>query len=164
MTTHDARKLAPAAIRRKLYALSAFAKFLVATGTIGPAQNPLLGVVAPKRRRRIRQGLPLEEWRKVLDLPLSPREHAIRAVLALAGVRREELITLRVADVNLEHPARSTLRVHGKGDKERLVPVPAPRAHCRAAARRQARPGRSGPAQRGARLPHALRLQPDGQL
>jgi site-specific recombinase XerD len=34
------RKLARAAIRRKLYAVSAFAKFLVATGTIGPSQNP----------------------------------------------------------------------------------------------------------------------------
>jgi site-specific recombinase XerD len=68
----------------------------------------------------------LEEWRKVLDLPLPPREHAVRSVLALCGVRREELVSLRVGDANLEHPAQSTLRVHGKGDKERLVPVPAP--------------------------------------
>jgi site-specific recombinase XerD len=120
------RRLSPAAIRRKLYAMSAFTKFLVGTGTIGPSQNPMLGVVSPKRRRRIRQGLTLEEWRKVLDLPLPPREHAIRATLALAGVRREELITLQGADVNLERPTQSTLRVRGKGDKERLVPVPAP--------------------------------------
>ena len=120
------RKLSPAAIRRKLYALSAFAKFLVATGTVGPSQNPMLGVVAPKRRRRVRQGLALEEWRKALELPLPPHEHAVRAVLALAGVRREELISLRSGGVNLEHPAHSTLRVLGKGDKERLVPVPAP--------------------------------------
>lgn len=41
-------------------------------------------------------------------------------------MRREELISLRSGGVNLEHPAHSTLRVLGKGDKERLVPVPAP--------------------------------------
>jgi site-specific recombinase XerD len=117
------RKIGPAAIRRKLHTLRSFGKFLVRTGALGT--DPMAGVTAPKKRKRVRAGLPLEVWRRIMLLELPPREQAMRGVLALAGLRREEVLTLTVGAVRLE-PGQAVLLVRGKGDKERLVPVPRP--------------------------------------
>ncbi len=53
--------------------------------------------------------------------PAGARDAAILAVLYIGGVRRSELVALAVADYTADPP---TLRIrHGKGDKERLVPL-----------------------------------------
>jgi len=55
--------------------------------------------------------------------PAGARDAAILAVLYIGGVRRTELVDLAAADYTADPP---TLRVrHGKGDKERLVPLTA---------------------------------------
>jgi len=74
--------------------------------------------------------------------PAGARDTAILAVLYIGGVRRTELVDLAVADYTADPP---TLRIrHGKGDKERLVPLTASAGAALAAwlARRGARPGR----------------------
>jgi len=74
--------------------------------------------------------------------PAGTRDAAILAVLYIGGVRRSELVALAVADYTPDPP---TLRVrHGKGDKERLVPLTVTAGAAIAAwlVRRGDRPGR----------------------
>jgi len=74
--------------------------------------------------------------------PAGARDAAILAVLYIGGVRRTELVDLAAADYTADPP---TLRVrHGKGDKERLVPLTATAGAALAAwlARRGDRPGK----------------------
>jgi len=74
--------------------------------------------------------------------PAGARDAAILAVLYIGGVRRTELVDLAAADYTADPP---TLRGrHGKGDKERLVPLTATASAALAAwlARRGDRPGK----------------------
>jgi len=74
--------------------------------------------------------------------PAGARDAAILAVLYIGGVRRTELVDLAAADYTADPP---TLRVrHGKGDKERLVPLTATAGAALAAwlARRGDRPSK----------------------
>jgi integrase len=74
--------------------------------------------------------------------PAGARDAAILAVLYIGGVRRTELVSLDLADYTADPP---TLRVrHGKGDKERLVPLTATAGAALAAwlARRGDHPGK----------------------
>ena len=52
--------------------------------------------------------------------PFGVRDAAVVALAYLSGTRRTELTTLRLVDVDVDPPA---VRVIGKGDKERLVPL-----------------------------------------
>lgn len=54
------------------------------------------------------------------------RDRAILLLLYSAGLRREELCTLRLADVTIETARIATVRVFGKGAKERVVAVEGP--------------------------------------
>lgn len=54
------------------------------------------------------------------------RDRAILLLLYASGIRREELCTLRLADVTIESARMATLKIHGKGAKERLVSVEGP--------------------------------------
>lgn len=54
------------------------------------------------------------------------RDRAILLLLYSSGIRREELCTLRLSDVTLESARIATLRIHGKGAKERIVVIEGP--------------------------------------
>lgn len=54
------------------------------------------------------------------------RDRALLLLLYASGIRREEICTLRLADVVLESARIATLRVHGKGAKERLIAIEGP--------------------------------------
>ncbi|MGH7869129.1 MAG: tyrosine-type recombinase/integrase [Candidatus Dormibacteraceae bacterium] len=78
---------------------------------------------APKLPKRLLDVLSRDEIQKLEDVALNERDKLIVRVLADTGIRASELTSLRVDD--LRDRDRSTyLRVRGKGDKERLVPVP----------------------------------------
>lgn len=117
-------------IRRKLHTMQSFVKFLLKTGAI--TENPLGGVTPPRRPRRVRRGLTEREYLALihLDLEKTPEEAAVRDVLALAGIRREELATLTVECCLLSDPVEPRLFIRGKGNAERYVPVP-PRLRAR---------------------------------
>lgn len=117
------RKLGPAAVRRKLHAMKSFARFAVRTGAL--TTNPCDGLMLPKPRRRVRTALPLAAFRRVLALPLPPREATLRGLLAFAGLRKSEVLDLTVRGVRLD-PVAPTLLIRGKGDRERVVPIPVP--------------------------------------
>lgn len=77
---------------------------------------------APKLPRRLLDVLGREEVQLLEDAAATERDKLIVRVLADAGIRVTELTSLRVTDL-IERDRRAYLRVRGKGDKERDVPV-----------------------------------------
>lgn len=98
--------------------------------------DPSLRLVSPKRGRTLPQVATADALRGVLDTvavaaadgdPVALRDHAALELLYGAGIRVSELCGLDIDDLDLD---RATVRVLGKGSKERVVPfgVPAGRA------------------------------------
>jgi site-specific recombinase XerD len=113
------RKLAPATIARKLAAVRALLRF-----ALGPARVPD-GGLSPRRRRRLPDAPKAEEIDDVLrafegDDALGLRNRALFELVYSAGLRSAEAVGLDLADVDFEQEA---VRVRGKGDKERVVPL-----------------------------------------
>ncbi len=120
------RDLAPSTSARKLAALRALFGSQREHGLI--AQNPAELVSTPRRSHELPRVLKAREAAALLDaipngIPARPLELRDRAMFELAyacGLRAEELITLRLGDV--DHDGEQ-LRVEGKGRKTRFVPA-----------------------------------------
>lgn len=108
---------------RKLTALRVFSKRLVATGV---RSDDFCEIVAiPKVARKLPKSLSLDEVTKLLELPVENSAQGLRnrAMLELAygsGLRASELCSLEIQAVNFDE---GLVRVRGKGNKERIVPV-----------------------------------------
>ncbi len=114
---------ATATICRKLTAVRQFYRYLVAEGVL--TADPTANVDAPKKVQRLPATLTLEEVERLLAAPdvSTPRGLRDRAMLELlyaTGLRVSELVGLRRGDVNLK---MGYVRVVGKGNKERIVPL-----------------------------------------
>lgn len=104
---------------RRIAALRSFFKFLAREELI--KKNPFLYLSTPKKEKRIPVFLTEEEIRKLFALPgMAPRDRAMLEVLYSGGLRIEELVGLNIGDVDF---IGGLVRVWGKGDRERLVPV-----------------------------------------
>jgi integrase len=80
----------------------------------------------PKTPQRIVETLTRDEI-ATMEKVGNERDALIVRLLADTGIRAGELAGLRLGDL-IEHERTDYIRVRGKGDKERLVPVPAPTA------------------------------------
>jgi len=118
-----AKGLAPRSIQRRLSAVRAFYGFLVLKGFI-PRRNPAIDVRAPKSQRRLPETLDADRMGHLLEIPdgnaLVTRDRAIMELLYSSGLRLAELVGLNLGGLKL---ADRTVRVLGKGEKERIVPV-----------------------------------------
>lgn len=126
-------ELGRSTIRLHFAALRSFFKFL--TRRRGLIKNPLLEVQLPKLEKKLPVVLTLSQVETLLNLPLNtPREKqapawaperdaAILELFYSTGVRISELASLNVEDVDVYS---ETLRVIGKGRKERICPVGGP--------------------------------------
>ncbi len=117
------RGLAKSSIARKLASVRSCLRFLARRGAI--EQNPARQVRGPRAPRRLPSFLPKDESRALLDRPARPsiaghRDHALLELLYATGIRAAECCGLDCRDID---PARRIVRVVGKGDKERVVPV-----------------------------------------
>jgi site-specific recombinase XerD len=115
----DRRRLAPATIARKLAAIRSFLRH-----ALGPSRVPE-GTFAPRRARRLPTMTATKEIEALLDAvagdgPLALRNRALLELVYSAGLRSREAVLLDLADVDFE---QELVRVHGKGDKERVVPL-----------------------------------------
>lgn len=108
--------------------LRAFFKWCVANGYM--ASNPVLEIEKPRLERRIPPKLNLQDALKLLDVAynypydykyLRYRNHAIFSMFILAGLRKSELLRLRLADVDIEN--RTIFVSQGKGNKDRMIPM-----------------------------------------
>ena len=118
----------PRTIARRLSALRRFYQHLEREGRI--SNNPCERVDAPRLGRPLPGVLTEPEVERLLaapdvDTPSGLRDRAMLEVLYATGLRVSELVGLRSEQVNL---LQGVLRVVGKGDKERLVPLGEPAA------------------------------------
>ena len=162
---------APATIARKVSSVRSLLRFALGPGRVPDA--PL----APRRSRRLPVAPRAEEVESALDAfddaePLPLRNRALVELVYSAGLRSREAVDLDLADIDFE---QELVRVHGKGGKERVVPLGEEAAHWLARYLRDARPALVRGAQnalfvsvRGARLdtstlrriaPHPHRLR-----
>lgn len=81
-------------------------------------RNPSLRVKVPQH---IIQPLTHEEASKFIQSLKSWRDITITAFMLLCGLRSKEVITLKINDL---HVIEHQVLIHGKGDKERIVPLP----------------------------------------
>jgi integrase/recombinase XerD len=116
---------AAASINRALGTVRAFFRFLHAEGDL--ARDPAVELESMKEPHRLpRNVLTPAEARKIIETPdtgtlLGYRDRAILETLYATGLRKRELLTLTVADIDLEN---QLLRVNeGKGGKDRVVPL-----------------------------------------
>lgn len=117
--------LAPRSVQRRLSAVRSFCNFLVREGAI--AANPALDIKAPKAGKRLPAALDPDRVTQLLNIgatdPLALRDRALMELAYSSGLRLAELVGLDVRDLHL---ADRTVRVQGKGDKTRVLPVGRP--------------------------------------
>lgn len=110
-------------ISRKLSAVRSFFRFLVKRGVI--LDNPLEQILTPKQKKTIPVYLPVDDVFRLLDsiktdTLIGKRNRAIFETLYSSGIRISELEGLNVFDVDFK---KRLIRVLGKGNKERIVPI-----------------------------------------
>lgn len=115
--------ITPRSIARNLASLRSFYAFLLIDGYI--EQDPTELLDNPKVPKHLPTVLSREEVERMLScldlsLPQERRDHCIMEVLYTSGLRVSELCNLKISDLFLEE---GFLRVVGKGNKQRLVPL-----------------------------------------
>jgi integrase/recombinase XerC len=90
----------------------------------GVRRNPAHDVRAPKAAKRLPETLDPDQMARLLDIPPGDsfvlRDRAIMELLYSSGLRLAELVGLDIGDL---HMAEGMVRVLGKGEKTRIVPV-----------------------------------------
>jgi integrase/recombinase XerC len=116
------RGLGARSIARRLSAVRTFLNYLIEVGVL--KSNAGVHVQAPKAPRRLPATLDADQVASLLaisgDEPLTLRDRAILELFYSSGLRLAELVGLNLGDVDA---ADRTVRVVGKGSKERVVPV-----------------------------------------
>jgi integrase/recombinase XerD len=110
-------------VARTLSSVRSFHRFLLREGLI--SRDVSAGVAQPRLPRSLPRPLSVEDVRRLLEspdphTPAGARDRAILELLYGAGLRISELTGLDVDDVDVEE---GSVRVLGKGGKERDVPV-----------------------------------------
>ena len=113
----------PATISRKAACLRSFYRHLRREELID--EDPTATLSAPAKSRKLPQVLSQAEITKLLDSardadPISLRDRALLEVMYGCGLRASEAIGLEVGDADLRH---GFVRPHGKGSKDRVVPL-----------------------------------------
>ncbi len=127
------RRRSRASVRLTFSALRSFYRFLLERQNV--SINPLASVLLPKAEKQLPAFLTIAQVEELLAAPLRApvekqapgwvplRDVAILELLYSAGLRLSELAALNVKDLD---PYGETLRVIGKGSKERVCPVGGP--------------------------------------
>jgi integrase/recombinase XerD len=117
------RQLAASSVARAVVAVRSFHRFCAREGFV--ERDPSEEVGAPRVATGIPKALDEEEVDRLLqavtgDDPLAQRDRALLELLYGTGIRISEAVGIDLDDLDLDD---GTLRVLGKGSKERLVPV-----------------------------------------
>lgn len=118
------RGLHPASLARALSAWRQYCDYLVRQGSL--KTNPVQDIKAPKKPQRLPRAIERDTLNALLDQPaksddtLALRDQAIAELLYGSGLRLAELAGLNLDDVYLD---AGWLNVHGKGNKQRQVPL-----------------------------------------
>ncbi|PIX07952.1 MAG: integrase [Flavobacteriales bacterium CG_4_8_14_3_um_filter_35_10] len=118
------KKNSNSSINRKISSLQSYYKFLLKTKTI--SVNPLLKHKPLKKEKKLQVPFSEKEMNEVIDSLknlddfISVRNKLMIEMFYGTGMRRIELINLKLKDVDLEN---KTIKVLGKRNKERYIPL-----------------------------------------
>lgn len=121
------QKLTVVTVRRKLASVRAVFKFSLQEGVI--SKNPATRLRTPKVKQRLPEVMSAEKTNNLLDavesgevieMPEKERDIALLELMYGCGIRVSELVGINLEDIDLRG---RWLRVRGKGNKERQVPV-----------------------------------------
>jgi integrase/recombinase XerC len=109
-------------IHRKVASLRTFFRFLCREGVL--EMNPAKLVATPRVERTLPNHLTIEQMVRFIETPdietlLGKRDRAMLELLYASGLRVSELVGLNITDIDFTN---QTVRVKGKGRKERIVP------------------------------------------
>jgi integrase/recombinase XerC len=114
--------LSARSIQRRLSACRTFFRYLIREKHVDT--HPVTDVSAPKAKKRLPGNLDADRMARLLDIqgkgPLVDRDRAILELLYSSGLRLSELTDLDCGDVDM---IDATVRVTGKGNKDRIIPV-----------------------------------------
>ncbi|MHA1941435.1 MAG: site-specific tyrosine recombinase/integron integrase [Candidatus Hodarchaeales archaeon] len=114
----------PRSLHRKICSLKSFYKFLKKESFI--SLNPAENIESPKIPKSLPKTITVEEAIQLLKAP-GPENIRDKLVLFLlygTGIRVSELSNLDVNDIDLDSTSRMIRIVGGKGNKDRLIPLP----------------------------------------
>ncbi len=124
----NARNYAKATVSRRMAAVRSFFNYLLDIGEIDT--NPANELPSPKKAKSIPKALNTQDVDRLLGIfetykltPTGGRNTALVRLMYSTGIRVTEAITLRLDSINLEE--RQSIRVTGKGNKDRTLPLPA---------------------------------------
>jgi len=110
--------MAPLSVRRKLACLSSFFGFLQDMGYV--QGNPARRLPLPKVEQLVPVTLSQEEAPQLVAAAERPWTKCLVILLLTTGTRRSEAVAITLEDIDLDN---GQLLVHGKGSKERTVPL-----------------------------------------
>jgi integrase/recombinase XerD len=121
--------LSASSAARTLVAVRGFHRFLALEGETGT--DPAVGVAPPKVPKRLPKAISVTDVENLLsaaslgDGPAALRDRAMLEVLYGAGARISEAVGLDLDDIDLGDvdPGQGSVRLFGKGNKERVVPL-----------------------------------------
>lgn len=114
-------------INRKISTLKTCFRLLLRDGIIDV--NPMQKIVSPKTAKRLPEFVDKQAMENLLtgdhfdDDFSGVRDHAILELFDKTGIRLSELIGLQVTDLDLAQGNNSTMKVLGKRNKERIIPL-----------------------------------------
>jgi len=117
------KKNKSSSVARKLSALRTFFKFLLREKFVG--HDPVAGISRPKQAKHMPVFLTVDEVFALLSMPgandaFGARDRAMLEMLYSTGIRVAELVSIDMNQLDFES---GMVRVTGKGDKERVVPI-----------------------------------------
>ena len=117
------RPVAPATLQRKIACLRSFYRHLRREQMLD--HDPTSELRAPRQRGRLPKVLSRDEVTKLLaqpkgSSPAAVRDRALLETMYACGLRASEAIALELSHLDLE---AGIVRAHGKGSKERIVPI-----------------------------------------
>ncbi|MFN0110791.1 MAG: tyrosine recombinase XerC [Blastocatellia bacterium] len=116
------KKKKKSSIHRKVASLRSFFRYLCREGVM--EMNPAKLVASPRVERTLPKHLTIEQMIRFIETPdtetlLGKRDRAMLELLYASGLRVSEMVGLNLTDVDFPN---QTVRVKGKGRKERIVP------------------------------------------
>jgi integrase/recombinase XerC len=117
------RKIKKTSVARKLSSIRSFFKFLEKHGVI--SENPADSVITPKQDKPVPRYLTVDDMFRLLDsiktkTLTGKRDRALLETMYSTGIRVSELVGLNTADIDF---SGKVIRVTGKGNVERIVPI-----------------------------------------
>ncbi|MCZ2101731.1 MAG: tyrosine-type recombinase/integrase [Chitinophagales bacterium] len=121
--------ISPVSVNRKISALRSMYKWMIRRNLI--VNNPMLKVVAPKMPKRLPVVVQDLNMQKIIERPIlvpeadtdiyaKIRDNFVMVLLYSTGIRRAELVGLKISDFNI---SRKEVRIVGKGNKVRSIPL-----------------------------------------